>query len=197
MSNSVRFVATIVETQNDWLVLNGQGRTSSRHKSLDDAVALLTDTMWVAELEVPFDLTAEPAEPYNEDIDTEIRKRAGANPVNINMRAGENLCDFCSDAAPVWDYICPSYIVRNPEWVPNINKNVVTTSRGNWCACEACAVLIESHDWIALARRTADALYAKHPFGDKTIRFELVKHMQGLFREHYTGERVPYTKESV
>jgi hypothetical protein len=94
------------------------------------------------------------------------------------VRAGENICDFCSDPQIARYYECPDFVMdasRKPE----------LRSKGAWAACATCASLIESGNWDRLLGRAVDAQRVKYPLMPRRILTDIVKRAQDLFREHY------------
>lgn len=95
-------------------------------------------------------------------------------------------CDFCSTPGPFWRYPARSF-------VSYCAPNIAGESVGDWAACEACHVLIESGDRHKLAQRSLDELLLKHPEASEAVNFlywDLFE-LQAKFFEHRTGEPSP------
>jgi hypothetical protein len=196
--NKPIFIATIVETQKDWVILNSNGVTHKRFHSLNKAAYYLADMEWVSTLEIPTTdrVLVEPSPERDEQLDTNMRKRFGKEPRNIDVSAGKNLCDFCSDPHPIWDYKCPSYATRGPEYSEKTRSIIALTSRGDWAACVRCAELIEARNWDGLSQRAALAIRVKSPVYRKLSDIlPTVRYLHQTFCEQFSGERIPYVNK--
>jgi hypothetical protein len=94
------------------------------------------------------------------------------------------ICDFCSDRGPTWSFACETYILAEYK----------TRSIGSWLACEACALMIHTHNWHGLAVRSCE----KNPSGRVLVELigkdnavKRTKEMHRSFRDHANGESHP------
>jgi hypothetical protein len=101
---------------------------------------------------------------------------------DIEVRAGDNICDFCSDAKPERVYKSPDFTMdeSHPEiGVPGMR------SKGAWIACLACAALIDKEDWDGLVLRAVSRLGPKYDgMMPRRILADTVRRSHTLFREH-------------
>ena len=91
-------------------------------------------------------------------------------------------CDFCSLPRPGWRFPANSFIDKQYE---------VGLSVGDWAACEQCAALIQTEDWIGLARRTVTVSEAGRALvaiaGGEEQALGAVEQLQQQFRSHRKG----------
>ena len=114
----------------------------------------------------------------------------------FDAKVGDDLCDFCSDPNPIWDYDCPDFIVGTERQTSRNDTLYVEVSRSNWAACEVCGRLIEDKQWDNLHMRAATKIWVRHNMArklDDVLR--QVRQIQAPFREHYSGTRVAYIKK--
>lgn len=62
----------------------------------------------------------------------------------------QQICDFCADIHPVWDYGCEDFVCND---VPCPFGGPFFASAGSWAACETCAEMIERGRWTRLVAR--------------------------------------------
>jgi hypothetical protein len=89
------------------------------------------------------------------------------------------ICDFCGDATPAWDYDARDFAI------PNLNFG----SAGGWAACEQCSTWIEDDEWQKLASRSVFG--RPNSLDTEMLRRRSLRIHQG-FRENRIGERVPH-----
>jgi hypothetical protein len=91
------------------------------------------------------------------------------------VRAGENICDFCSTPEPKRRFECPSF-----PMVPGYS------SLGAWMACDTCGSLIDREEWDKLLLRAVDKIYPKYQSAmPRRIFIATIKQSHELFRAHY------------
>lgn len=94
------------------------------------------------------------------------------------------VCDFCSTPNPTHSFGCESftYVISG---VPDRG------SQDSWLACDICAEMVLSGDWLALAARNIDLT----PSGETLVKLagineatRIIMELQAQFRKHATGE---------
>lgn len=98
----------------------------------------------------------------------------------IEARAGDNICDFCSQPNPERVFMCPDFTMdQSPGW-PEYR------SKGAWIACTPCGELIDKGAWDRLLLRAVDRLFPKYQaMMPRRALMDVVRHSHSLFREHY------------
>ncbi|MET1083300.1 MAG: hypothetical protein ABWY12_09680 [Burkholderiales bacterium] len=92
------------------------------------------------------------------------------------------ICDFCSDPVPRW-----LYRATNIDY-PSLKAESLSA----WVACETCSDLIERNEKIALAKRTANMMCARHPEFEPVATLGEVVYLHGTFFKHrIDGPRLP------
>ena len=75
--------------------------------------------------------------------------------LDVEVRSGEPICDFCSAPEVAWSYDARDFGVVEPD--------VGWGSRGGWAACEPCHNFIEANDKKGLRERSVENFYVAHP----------------------------------
>jgi hypothetical protein len=100
----------------------------------------------------------------------------------IEVRAGHNICDFCSKPNPSRVYQSPDISMDGPHpelGVPEFR------SKCAWVACTICAALIDKEDWDGLVLRAVEHLYPRYGgMMPRRILIDTVRRSHTLFREH-------------
>jgi hypothetical protein len=101
----------------------------------------------------------------------------------IEARAGDNICDFCSQPNPERVYKSPDFTMDGPH--PDLGVPEFR-SKGAWVACSSCAALIDKENWDGLVARAVERLYPKYqPLGmPRRILADTIRRSHTLFREH-------------
>jgi hypothetical protein len=75
--------------------------------------------------------------------------------LDVEVRSGEPICDFCSAREVGWCYDARDFGVVEPA--------VQWGSRGGWAACNPCHDFIEANDRKGLCERSVKLFYENHP----------------------------------
>ena len=132
---------------------------------------------------------------------TPLEKRVN-DPLGIDQRvatsiesaSGKDLCDFCSNKTPVWDYECPDFLVSRDPMPEPFRGDLVESSRGDWAACEGCAQLIEQKAWDRLVQRCVEVLRKRYPGRPYSDMYQSIDIIHRGFRKHYNEQRQPYVQ---
>jgi hypothetical protein len=104
-------------------------------------------------------------------------------PTEIEARAGDNICDFCSQPNPTRYFNAPDFKMDEPHpdaGLPGFG------SKGAWAACPTCAAFIENLQWDGLLQRGVNKLAEKYgSMMPRRVLTDTVKRSHDLFRAHY------------
>lgn len=122
-------------------------------------------------------------------------------PVPVEPGPGDErvgICDFCSGQHPVWRYPVTDFDVKYGQHVSHPERFGVpymSTSIGDWAACERCHTLIETDNYRELCERAVRNGLGKDMHSMAAAKlFTIRKSIKGLhqrFREHRVGEAYP------
>jgi hypothetical protein len=100
----------------------------------------------------------------------------------MEVRAGDNICDFCSQPHPERVYQSPDFTMDGPH--PEIGLPEIR-SKSAWIACASCAALIDKENWDGLVQRAVTQLYPKYQgMMPRRVLADTVRRSHTLFREH-------------
>jgi hypothetical protein len=92
----------------------------------------------------------------------------------------EMICDFCSSPEkPQHTFECQSFPIKASGELFGIP---VSASDGHWCACPACAQLVQDERWDELAQRSAERFCQLHP-GARDRYDVIYEHMRQVHQE--------------
>jgi hypothetical protein len=105
--------------------------------------------------------------------------------MEIEARAGDNICDFCSEPNPSRLFASPDFRMDGPRPEAGLPEY---RSKGGWAACSTCASMIDNGAWDRLLVRGIDAMVKKYgSLMPKRMLADTVQRSHSLFREHYFG----------
>ena len=101
----------------------------------------------------------------------------------IEVRAGDDICDFCNEPHPVRMFDAPDFTMDKSPGFPEYR------SKGQWAACSSCGTLIDAGNWTGLLQRAVSKLGPKYDaMMPRRVLADVVNRSHTLFREHYKAK---------
>jgi len=85
----------------------------------------------------------------------------------------KDVCDFCSSEKWERVYPCQDFDIAG----------LPATSVGSWCACDACAELIDAEKWDELAERSINSFPYQVSQAERPVLVAFIKETHKQFRD--------------